>query len=78
MTSAITYNYNGIDTFNNLPNDSFSILHINSRRLYKIYYEIVEYLSLLNTNFSVLDLGKTWFGNQLNSLIQMDGYTLTD
>ena len=62
-----------IDSFKNV-NNSFSLLHFNSRSLNKNFDAISEFVSTLSFNFSIYGFSETWINNSTPLLFDMNGY----
>ena len=62
----------------NLFKNSFSVLHINIRRMNKNFEKLREYLSHVKGDFSIITFTKTWSSDDKadkNSLWQLPNYT---
>ena len=55
--------------------DSFSVIHFNSRSLNKNFQKIRDYLSNFK-KFSVVTVSETWLDDEKNSNVEMEGYEL--
>ena len=54
-----------------------SIMHINSRSLFKNYEHFVVFLSCINHNFSVIGISETWFKQTTDTcMFDIPGYSL--
>ena len=62
-----------IDSFKDV-NNSFSLLHFNSRSLNKNFNAISEFLSTLSFNFSICGFSETWINNSTPLLFDVNGY----
>ena len=56
-------------------NGAFSIIHLNSRSLYKNYNNIKDYLNKFD-KFSVIAVSETWLDEERCCEVQMDGYEM--
>ena len=64
--------YNKIPT---LSTDSFSIFHTNIHSLRNKHDNLSEFLSNLNTTFSIIGLSETWLDESTENLYAIPGYT---
>lgn len=61
---------------NNVHNDSLSLLHFNSRSLYRNFDDINEFISQLDKKFSVYGFSETWIHSKTPlSLFHIDDFT---
>ncbi|KAJ8044616.1 RNA-directed DNA polymerase from mobile element jockey [Holothuria leucospilota] len=71
--------YYATDDFNALSSDSnFDLFHLNCRSLNRNLDKTVDYLSLLNHNFSVIGFTETWLTDNISPLIRLDNYSLVE
>ena len=63
--------------FQNFSTESFSVLHLNIRRMNKYFEAFQDFYKSLNTKFSIICLTETWTNDSdtnQNSLFQLEGY----
>ena len=71
--------YYSLEEFNSDPIDSnFDLFHLNCRSLNRNFDKIVDYLSVLKNNFSVLGFTETWLTNNISPLVHLDNYTIVE
>lgn len=72
--------YFDIGSFNQLTGKPhvFSLFHANSRSLNKNFNSIIDFLSLLNHEFSIIGFSETWLSDQISPLLQIDQYTFIE
>lgn len=64
------------DQYKSINTDgAFTVIHFNSRSLYKNYDSIKEYLSQFN-KFSVIAMSETWLDEVKGSDVEIEGYQL--
>ena len=74
-------NYFVEDTFNkylnrhHIPNNAFSLLHLNIRSIPANFTSCLSYISNLNHNFSIIGLSETWLKQSNISAYGIDGYS---
>ena len=74
-------NYFVEDTFNkylnrhHIPNNAFSLLHLNIRSVPANFTSFLSYISNLNHNFSIIGLSETWLKQSNISAYGIDGYS---
>ena len=73
--------YYNIDEFNELSakfkhDTNISILNINARSLIKHFNELNGILNEFSVSFDVINVVETWLNEDLQSLVNLDGYTL--
>ena len=74
-------NYSVEDTFNkylnrhHIPNNAFSLLHLNIRSVPTNFTSFLSYISKLNHNFSIIGLSETWLKQSNISAYVIDGYS---
>lgn len=57
-------------------NDTFSIIHFNSRSLQANFEHVKDYLEQLNASFSVVAISETCLKDELNDNFVMKGYDM--
>ncbi|KAJ8028227.1 hypothetical protein HOLleu_30409 [Holothuria leucospilota] len=68
-----------IDSYNELPcNENFSLFHLNSRSLSKNFNSIHDFLSVLNTEFSIIGFTETWFSDNVSPHIYINNYSFVE
>ena len=61
---------------NIVMDNTFSLIHFNSRSMYANFNKIKEYLNKLKGKFKVIALSETWIKKERGTEFHLDGYEL--
>lgn len=74
----INCKYYSDDEYNSMKKDNcLSIIHFNSRSMYKNFDSIKEYLQKFRSQFSIITISETWFNQGKGIDFVLDGYELS-